>query len=364
MKVLNLIDSLYAGGAESLLKNFLIEVKKHPDIQIDVCTLYSRNVFKDDLVKNGVNVFDLALPFKYDFRGVLKLVKLIGENNYDIVHVHLFPADLFGALASLFVSKKAKFIFSEHSIYNRRRDIKLYKPIDMFVYSRYKKIICVSDLVKKKLIDYIPELADKTTVIKNAIPVKDEIGEQKHKIYDVLFVGRLEKAKGVDVLIKAIYEIKSKYSLNLAVALIGDGSLKSDYEKLVKELNLESSIKFLGIRRDVEALMRMSKIFVLPSLWEGLPMVLLEAMANGIPIIATKVGGIPEVIEDGVNGLLVDQESSTELGEKIVYLLNSSAYGEQLSKNAFGKVKREYSIEAYTKEMLRLYREILNEENN
>ncbi|WP_424597126.1 glycosyltransferase [Caldisericum exile] len=360
MKILNLIDSLYAGGAESLLKNFVIEAKNYPNFKIDVCTLYSRNVYKEDLLKNGINLYDLSLPFKYDFSGIFKLVKLIRENSYDIVHVHLFPADLFGALASLFVDKKTKFIFSEHSIYNRRRNFKLYKPIDIFVYSRYKRIVCVSNLVKEELINYIPRLVSKVIVIKNAIPV-DDIKEDIQKIYDVLFVGRLEKEKGVDILIKAVYEIQSKQSLNLKVALVGDGSLKSEYKKLVKYLSLEDNIKFLGIRRDVEKLMRLSKIFVLPSRYEGLPMVILEAMANRIPIIATKVGGIPEVIEDGIEGLLVEPESKDELTKKILYLLNNPSLREQLSKNAFEKVKSEYSIQSYTQRMLKLYEEVLSE---
>ncbi|MGC8979836.1 glycosyltransferase, partial [Caldisericum sp.] len=165
----------------------------------------------------------------------------------------------------------------------------------------------------------------------------------------------------VDILIKAVYEIQSKQSLNLKVALVGDGSLKSEYKKLVKDLSLEDNIKFLGIRRDVEKLMRLSKIFVLPSRYEGLPMVILEAMANRIPIIATKVGGIPEVIEDGIEGLLVEPESKDELTKKILYLLNNPSLREQLSKNAFEKVKSEYSIQSYTQRMLKLYEEVLSE---
>lgn len=359
MKILNLIDSLYAGGAESLLKNFVIEARKYANFQIDICTLYSRNVFRNDLINYGVNVYDLALPFKYDFRGVLKLAKLIRENNYDIVHVHLFPADVFGALASLFLNRNTKFIFSEHNVYNRRRDIKLYKPIDQLVYSQYERIICVSELVKKELIRYIPGLSSSVVVIKNAIPVKDQIEEVRHKIYDVLFVGRIEKAKGVDILIKAIYEIKFKYYLNITVALVGNGSLKSEYERLVKELDLEDNIKFLGIRRDVEDLMKKSKVFVLPSRWEGLPIVILEAMANGIPIVSTKVGGIPEVIEDGVSGVLVSPESPEKLAEKILYILNNRVFGEDLAINAFEKVKKNYSISVYTRKLLEFYKEVI-----
>jgi len=214
IKVLNVIDSLNAGGAESLLKNFLIEAKKYSGFQIDVCTLYARNIFKEDLEKNDITTFDLGLKFKYDFSGIVKIVSLIKQNNYDIVHVHLFPADLFVAIASLFLPKSIKFIFSEHNVYNRRRSLKAYKPIDYFVYSRYDKIICVSNHVKLALNAYIQGTKNKSVVIKNAIPIDSNFIETP-KIYDVLFVGRLEDAKGVDVLIKAIAILKQKFNLQL-----------------------------------------------------------------------------------------------------------------------------------------------------
>ncbi|MCW1311247.1 MAG: glycosyltransferase [Candidatus Parvarchaeota archaeon] len=362
MKVLHVIDSLYAGGAESLLKNFLIEAKKFPEFQIDACTLYSRSIFKDELIENGVKVFDLGLNFKYDFRGIFRLIKLIKQNNYDLVHVHLFPSDLFCAFVSLFIERKVKFIFSEHSIYNRRRSIRIYKPIDLFVYSRYEKIICVSDLVRDELIKYIPKLCSKTVVIKNAIPIIGELQENRHKVYDVLFVGRLEDVKGVDILIKAIDIIKKENSRDLVVGVVGEGPLKEEYKKLVKELNLEDNFRFLGVRRDIDGLMKISKVFVLPSRWEGLPMVILEAMANGIPIIATNVGGIPEVIEDGVDGFLVKPEDPSALSERILLALNNPSITEQLKRNAFEKVKKEYSIEKYTERILNLYKEIAREQ--
>jgi len=91
---------------------------------------YSKNILKYDLEENNITVFDLDLKFKYDFSGIVKIVSLIKQNNYDIVHVHLFPADLFVAIASLFLPKSIKFIFSEHNVYNRRRSLKAYKPID------------------------------------------------------------------------------------------------------------------------------------------------------------------------------------------------------------------------------------------
>jgi glycosyltransferase involved in cell wall biosynthesis len=360
IKVLNVIDSLYAGGAESLLKNFLLESKKYPDFQIDVCTLYSRNIFKKELVDKSINVYELNLQFKYDFRGVFKLANLINSNDYDLVHVHLFPADIMVAVASLFTDKRTKFIFTEHNIYNRRRSIIFYKPIDKFVYSRYRKIICVSEKVKESLVDYLKELENKTIVIRNGIPVPDKkLDNGAKKEYDVLCVARLEEAKGVDVLLKAIAILKGKFNSPLNVAVVGDGNKRDVLLSLNRSLGLGDTVHFLGVRKDVSNLMDASKIFVLPSRWEGLPMVILEAMAHGLPVISTPVGGIPEVITNGENGILIPKENPYSLSEAILRVLNNEELLEKLSQNAYEIVRKYYSIQTYTENLLKLYVEIL-----
>ncbi len=362
IKVLNIIDSLYVGGAESLLSNFLIESKKYLDFQIDACTLYSRNIFKEKLVSNEIKVYDLNLPFKYDFRGVFRLARLINSNNYDVVHVHLFPADIMVAVASLFANRRTKFIFTEHNIFNRRRSIIIYKPIDKFVYSRYQKIVCVSEKVRESLINYFEELEIKAIVIRNGIPVPDrKFNNEVKKKYYILCVGRLEEAKGIDVLLKAIAILKEKANSSLNAAIVGDGSKKDMLLNLSKSLGVENIVQFMGVRKDVSYLMDASKIFVLPSRWEGLPMVILEAMAHRLPIISTPVGGIPEVIINGENGILVPKEDPYSLSEAILRLLNDEELLKKLSQNAYEFVKRYYSIETYTKNLLELYKEVLNE---
>lgn len=189
----------------------------------------------------------------------------------------------------------------------------------------------------------MPQTISKSIVIKNAIPVSrdiDFVNLRKHYLYDVLFVGRLEHAKGVDVLLKAILHIKEKYERNVKVAIVGDGSKKEYLKGLVDEYKISPSVEFLGIRKDVKELMNVSKIFVLPSRWEGLPMVILEAMANGIPIIATDVGGIGEVIENKVNGIIVPEEDSETLANKIVELLDSEIFRLDLAKKCIRKSKK------------------------
>ncbi len=361
IRVLQVINSLHAGGAEALLKNYVLQMRKNRKMQMEICVLYSNGIFKKEIKNKGISIWDLGLKFKYDLRGIIKLISLIKRGKYSIVHVHLFPANLFVSLASLFLPKNIKFIFNEHSVYNRRRSFKIFKILDTFVYSRYYKIICVSKQVQVALIEWLPNLQIKSVVISNAVPVPDLSNWSPVKKYDVLFVGRLTKAKGVDILIKAIKILKEKYQKEIKAAIVGKGYLEEELKELVMKLGIEKEVEFLGVRRDIEKLMKSTKLFVLPSRWEGLPLTILEAMSSGAGIIATKVGGIPEVIQNGKEGILISSEDSETLAGAIAELLKDRELRVKLGINAYKKVKEKYSIEAYTKNILEFYKSLINQ---
>jgi len=363
--VLQVINSLHAGGAEVLLKNFTLQVKKHNKkyngFNVEVAILYPEDTFKEDIEKADVHVWKLGLNFKYDLRGVMKLISLIKRGKYSIVHVHLFPANLFVSLASLFLPKNIKFIFSEHNVYNRRRSFKIFKILDTFIYSRYYKIICVSKQVQGALIEWLPNLKRKSVVISNAVPVPDLSNWSPVKKYDVLFVGRLTKAKGVDILLKAIKILKEKYQKEIKAAIVGEGYLEEELKELVIELGIEKEVEFLGVRRDIERLMKSTQIFVLPSRWEGLPLAILEAMSSRASIIATSVGGISEVIEHEKEGILISPEDPEVLASAISELLKDEELRVKLGINAYKKVKEKYSIEVYTNNILELYKSLITD---
>ena len=364
IRVLQVINSLHAGGAEVLLKNFALQVKKHNrynDFNIGVAILYPEDMFKEEIEKAGIPVCELGLNFKYDLRSIFKLISLIKRGKYNIVHVHLFPANLFGAFASLFLPKNIKFIFSEHNVYNRRRSHKIFKCLDAFIYSRYYKVICVSKQVQAALVEWLPNLKRKSVVISNAVPVTNLSNRSLLKKYDVLFVGRLTKAKGVDVLIKAIKILKEKYQKEIKAAIVGKGYLEGELKELVMELGIGKEVEFLGVIKDIEKLMKSTKLFVLPSRWEGLPLTILEAMSSGVSIIATNVGGIPEVIENGKEGILISPEDPTALSGAITGLLKDRELRVRLSTNAYKRVKEKYSIEVYSKNMLEFYKSLIAE---
>jgi len=365
INVLQVINSLHAGGAEVLLKNFTLQAKEHNKkyngLNIEIAILYSEDIFEEDIEKAGVSIWKLGLNFKYDLRGVMKLISLIKRGKYNIVHVHLFPANFFISFASLFLPKNIKFIFSEHNIYNRRRSFKIFKILDTFIYSRYYKIICVSKQVQGALIEWLPNLKRKSVVITNGVPVPDLSNWSPIKKYDVLFVGRLTKAKGVDILLKAIKIIKEKYQKEIKAVIVGEGYLEEELKGLVMELGIEKEVEFLGVRRDIEKLMKSTKLFVLPSRWEGLPLTILEAMSSGPGIIATKVGGIAEVIEHEKEGILISPEDPMALARVIAELLKDRELRVKLGINAYQKVKEKYSIEVYTQNILEFYKSLITD---
>jgi len=363
MKVLNLINSIDVGGAESLLVNFVSELRKDKYLDLEICTLYRSTFLNEKIEKTDVPYWELNLKFKYDLMGVLKLVKLIRKRKYDIVHVHLFPSAMFSAIASFFVPKNVKFVFTEHSVYNRRRSSKIFKLLDIFIYNRYSKIICVSNQVRLNLIKWLPKLEEKIDIIFNGTPFIESEEDQFLKQYDILFVGRLERIKGVETLIEAINIINLRYDKVVRVAIVGDGSFRKQLEEIVKRLKLNDYVKFLGTRKDINELMKSSRIFVLPSNWEGLPMAILEAMSMRLPIVATDVGGIPEIIKDGENGLLVPPRDSRILAKTIFQLLIDKNLQTRLTQSAYKKVRKEYSIQNYIKNTLNLYESLIKQQD-
>ena len=363
IKVLEVINSLKIGGAELLLRNFVIEAKKNNQYVVDVCTLYATNDARsiEEMKKKNVRIWSLNLKNKYTLSSVGKIKKIIERENYDIVHVHLFPASAFVALSSLFLPNNIRYIFTEHSTFNRRRTIKIFKIVDGFIYNRYSKIICSSKQVQNSLIKWIPKNKEKTEVIHNGTPIHSKsYSHQLIKKYDILFVGRLVHQKGIRFLLEAISILQNKYKKYVKAAVVGGGPLEKELKKLCEELKINDSVEFLGIRRDIDQLMKSSKLFVLPSCWEGFGIVLIEAMKNRLPIVATNIGGIPEIITDGNEGILIPKANSVILAESINKVLEDEKLRSKLIQNAYRKVQKKYSIERYTISLLNLYFNILN----
>ena len=179
----------------------------------------------------------------------------------------------------------------------------------------------------------------------------------------IIFVGTLYSIKGVKYLIQAMKLIKNG-NRNARLMLVGNGKERQSLEELTKELDLEEDVTFVGKvpNEEVPQYMIASDVFVLPSLSEGFPNVILEAMACGLPIVVTKVRGLPEIIEEGKNGFLVEPRSPEQIAEKVLQLLEDDDLRERISRNNKEKVKQ-YSWERIMRRLEDVYRNLVKQED-
>jgi glycosyltransferase involved in cell wall biosynthesis len=172
----------------------------------------------------------------------------------------------------------------------------------------------------------------------------------------VICVARFDPVKGVDVLLEAWPEVVSM-NRRSTLLLAGDGPLRESLEQQARALGITESIRFLGYRSDVESLLHTADICVVPSRSEGLSLAAVEAMASGLPVVASRVGGIPEVVEDGRTGLLVEAENPKALASAITRLLGDTPLRIRLAASA-GRAAQAYDIEAYCARLEALYQRL------
>lgn len=304
MKILHYINDLGSGGAEKLLSDILPYMeKKNHEIHVAVSnhnSSFSRNVNK--LQYGNVKVINLNFHF-YNPRQVIKLVRLIRRERYDIVHAHLFPSKYWLAIASLFVQDKIQFIKTEHSVHNERKDYKVLQPLEKFIYGRYKYIIGITDEVTSNLQNWL-ERTNGFVTINNGVNLQ-EIKESQSNInlseysfldpscYNILMVSRFDGVhKDQLSLINAFSGLPLRFQLYFA----GQGPDEKNINELVKKRGLENRIHFLGVRKDVYKLMHLVDLNVLSTKQEGLSGVALESLASGRPFIGSDVSGVREIV--------------------------------------------------------------------
>jgi glycosyltransferase involved in cell wall biosynthesis len=183
------------------------------------------------------------------------------------------------------------------------------------------------------------------------------------RLSDIVYLGRIVHRKGLDIFVKALYEVKKSFSeLRITIAGPSDPQYLSRLMKLVKQLRLESEVTFKGLVPEKEKykVIQSHKILVLPSRKEYTPNILLEAQALGVPVIATRVGAVPEMMMDGETGILVEPNNVQELAKAIETLLNNDALRMGFSRKA-RKFAYNFTVERSAEKLEELYRRLLNE---
>jgi glycosyltransferase involved in cell wall biosynthesis len=356
MKILQIINGLNIGGAETLISNMIPLMKDNHEIDLLILTIKDAVYFEE--LSKYVKIYVSPYNKPRSLSNINYIKKIIKNGNYDIVHSHLFPSLYW----TIFSKKKcnSKFVFTEHSTSNKRRTKWYFRYIDKFIYSKYDKIIAISDGVKQSLINWIGKShLKKIQVINNGIPLekfKEAKAYSKRDLHEnidendyvVMMVARFSHQKDQMTLIKAVEQLPK----NIHCVFVGDGKFKEKHVQYVIENNIIDQIHFLGNRNDVPSLIKTSDIFVLSSYWEGFGLTAVEAMTLGKPVIASNVPGLNEVVSK--YGILFEVGDVLELKSAIINLLeNNKLYKDYQQLSLIRSEK--YSIDKMVNDYIELY---------
>lgn len=355
-----MIYALRAGGTETMLARSLEEVRTRSQStdHFEVCTFVAGGEMEQALHAMGIRTFSL------DARGLwgllcapLALCHIIRRGRYDIVHAHLFPAEVLVALASLFARTPA-YVLGKHNAWTRRT-WPWHIALERFTTSRYARIVCNSRDVERAVVARVPTLAGRTAVVPNGIPALGAAMRTPKPTYDVIAVGNLRDGqKGIDILLRALATIPGRFSRALVV---GDGPARDGLEQLSRELGLSDRVEFCGASRQVPQLLAAARLFVLSSRYEGMPNALLEAMAQGLPAVATAVGGVAEIMTDGETGVIVPPEDPEALAGAIAALLSDAERSGRLGQAARARIQERFTVAAHVNSLLAVYLDVLRQ---
>jgi glycosyltransferase involved in cell wall biosynthesis len=286
-----------------------------------------------------------------------QIYKYLKNKKPQIVHTHLFGADTWGRIAAI-AARLPVIISTEHNI-NLSEDY-LKRIIKKFLSLFTDKIIAVSEGVKKYSVSKERINTDKIEVIYNGIDLNNFPFRGTREIDLVNIhagvVARLREQKGHVYLIQALPEIISKYP-GFKLKIIGGGELEVKLREEVNGLNLNKYVEFLGDQKDISQILNGLDLFILPSLWEGLGISVLEAQAVGVPVLVSNVGGLKEVVADKINGILFQSSSSQSIVEAVDWVLQNKAELPKMVFVARKSVEDKFDL----REMVKKYEEVYQE---
>lgn len=364
IKLLYIITSLGLGGAEKLLLYYLKNLDKGK-YSLYVCCFREK---PDDLIpemSEFAQIINLKVKNKFNPIIIVSILKLIREISPDIIHTHLFQPRIYATIAHIF-SKRPVLITQKHSIVNPKKH-HIFILFEMISIWMNDKVIAISESVKKSLKKYELISENKIFVLPNCIDYKKfnnkterEIIQNKKEIV-IGTVGRLEIEKGTKYLLLAMKIILTSFP-NARLEIIGDGSQYKELKEFSKKLGISNSVIFFGKFADVIPFYNKMDIFVLPSILEGFGIVLLEAMAAEVPVIATDVDGIKEVVIDGECGILVPPKNPEAIANSVTRLIENPQLTNKIVEKGLIRAQL-FDVQEHVMKLDSLYTNLLGAES-
>ncbi len=343
-----------AGLLPALSDSFEVTVAAWgPGPLIDVCRANGVSFVPLRFVRRSLNPV-------YDLLGLFELIRLMRRLRPEIVHANSSKAGVLARLAAALRRVPVR-IFTVHGWAFKAHSglaARLYLTADRLMRPLTTMIICVSDNERAAGLAMRTCREDRTVVIKNAVELQEARLDPTAVPPVVLSVGRLKAPKDFSTLVKAM-ALLPRDSCRLRVA--GDGPERAALSEEIEQFGLGNSIELLGDRDDVSELLREASLFVLSSRSEGMPMSVLEAMATGVPVVASAVGGIPELVAGEESGLLVDPGDSAALAAAIARVIDDAEIRLRFAAAGYTRAGRLFDPEHWRQKHVSLYRRLLSE---
>jgi glycosyltransferase involved in cell wall biosynthesis len=365
-RVVYLSHTLAVGGAEEMVLNLV----RHLPAEFDraVVCIDRPGPIGEEVRKTGVSFHALGLQPGLRRPGdLMRLQQFIHALEPTIVHTFLLTASLYGRFAAMLAGVPIV-IGTEVNIYERKA--RVHRLAERWLMRRTDAVIASAESVRDFYVDQIEADPGKVAVIYNAVDWSQLAVTQPRADFRAQFeippdapaagiIARLTEQKAHRVLLDAIAAQRDLARLHLLV--IGDGELRGALELQAQRLGLAGRVHFAGARRDLGNVLGAIDMFVMPSLWEGLPLSLVLAMGAGLPVIASRVAGIPEVVKHGETGLLVAPGDAADLAAALVRVSGDARLRMTLGAAAQAFVVPRFGVDGYIASMTALYRRLLAE---
>ncbi len=373
MRVVHIIKVTRISGAERHLLVLLAGLIQR-GIDARLVILVERDKPMDDMLaeatKRGIPITRLSIRRDYDLALLWRLRALLRDQNPDVVHTHLVHADLYGCCAARIAGVRT-LISSRHNDDQFR-----YRPRWRNLHRRLWRWtsggIAISESIRRFAIEVEGAPADKITVVHYGIDFAwlndDDIASARQQLRadlglgaDALLLGmvcRLVEQKGIPYALEAIRRIKTQHA-SAQFVVAGDGEKAGELRRLASALGIADRVHWLGWRGDAADLMAAFDVLLVPSLWEGFGLVLLEAMARRVPVIASRVSAIPEVIVHGETGILIEPRDVDGLAQAMTRLLNDRALRKYMGLLGAARLEERFSVERMVAGTIAVYQGVL-----
>lgn len=354
IKLAIIIPTLDTGGAENMVAQLVSKIDQdYFELELIVISTSNDSVVEKRIKNKDVKVTFFNKELGFNMYTLLKIYKHLSKTKPDIIHTHL-SACMYAAPWAVFNRRRILHTVHNRPIYEAQG---LIRYILKYLYKRKLAVpIAISDIIASETLELYGLPSNVVETIYNPVDILKfaNIRSKEKKNSEVVFVNvaRFSKQKNHNGLIEAFYEV-SKINTNIKLILIGDGELRAEIKEKVERLGLTEKVEFTGNVLDIPQRLANSDIFILPSHYEGLPLTILEAMAAGLPVISTAVGGVPDIVKG--NGMLVEAGISKELSEAMIKLADNEKLRVEMGEIALKDVQK-FDISEVTLKYEQLYK--------